>query len=123
MFIFFFNILFLFYGILQEFVYLQGQPQLLPSNTGLKGKKCSLTYFNGQVKVAKGYIKNTEPNFVMPNGEVLGEGYYFVCPQSILVDSDCEIKLKRRSSQCEYLADALNTFICWKSSDIELIND
>ena len=38
------------------------------------------------MKVAKGYIKNIEPKCVMPNGEELGEGYYFVCPQSILVD-------------------------------------
>ena len=118
-----FNIIFLFYGILQEFVYFQGQPQLLPSNTRLKGKKCLLIYFNGQVKVVKGYIKNTEPNFFMLNGEELGEGYYFVCPQSILVDPDCEIKLKHRSDRCEYLSDALNTFICWKRSDIKLIND
>ena len=46
-----------------------------------------------------------------------------MCPQSLLVDLDYEIKLKRRISQCEYLADALNHFIPWKSNDIELIND
>lgn len=75
------------------------------------------------MKIEKGYIKNTKPNFFMPNGEELGEGYYFVCPQSIVVDSDYEIKLKHRSNRCKYLAYALNTFICYKRSDIELIYD
>lgn len=75
------------------------------------------------MKVAKGYIKRTKPNFVISNGEQLGEGYYLVCQQSILVYPNYEIKLKHRSNQCEYLADALNNFIAWKSSGIELIKD
>ena len=59
----------------------------------------------------------------MPSREALGEGYYYVCPQSLLVDPDYEIKLKCRSNQYEYLADALNSFIAWKKIDTELIND
>ena len=94
-----------------------------PSKEGLEGIKCLLTYFNGGVKVANSYIRSIDPNFVIPHGEALGEGYYYVCPQSLLVDPDYEIKLKCRSKECEYLVDALNHFLSWKSIDTELIND
>ena len=75
------------------------------------------------MKVTKGYIRSIDPNFVMPNGESLGEGHYYVCPQSLLVDPNYEIKLKYRSNQYDYLADALNSFIAWKSIETKLIND
>ena len=39
-----------------------------------------------------------------------GEGYYFVCPQSLLVDHYYEIKLKHRSNQCEYLREITLSF-------------
>ena len=84
---------------------------MTPSKAGLEGRNYVFTYFNGGVKVAKGYIRSIDPNFVIPHGEALGEGYYYVCPQSLLVDPNYEIKLKYRSNQYDYLADALNSFI------------
>ena len=62
------------------------------------GRKCLLTYFNGGVTVAKGYIWSVDPNFVIPNGKALGEGYYYVCPQSFLIDHGYKIKLKHISN-------------------------
>ena len=44
-----------------------------------------------------------------------------MCLQSSLIYHDYEVKLKRRSNQCNYLAYGLNTFIFLKRSDIELI--
>ena len=82
-----------------------------PSKVGLEGRKCLPTYFNGEVKLVKGYIRSVDPNIVIPNGEALGERYYFVCPWLLLVDPNYEIKLKHRNNQWEYLADALNSFI------------
>ena len=70
--------------------------------SGIKRKKSLLTYFNGVVKVTKGYIRSVETKFVIPSGEELGEVYFYVCPQSLLVDPDYKIKLKHISNQCEF---------------------